>query len=29
MIFETLSEGEGEMDYVNDVLETYSASFVE
>lgn len=29
MIFDTLSEGEGEMDYVNDVLETYSASFLE
>lgn len=24
MIYETLTEGEGEMDYVNEVLETYS-----
>jgi predicted RNA-binding protein (virulence factor B family) len=27
MIFDTLREGEGEMEYVNDVLETYSKSF--
>ena len=26
MIYDTLKEGEGEMDYVNEVMETYSQS---